>query len=117
MKKLLFSLAAIVALVATSCVQADVEDINLGGNEGVVTFVIKTDALGSRTINDGEKATALSYGIYDKDWTLIKTDTATMKGLATTLELRLVKKRPTTSLSGLRTRVLIATLSISQARL
>ena len=93
MKKLLFSLAAIVALVATSCVQADVEDINLGGNEGVVTFVIKTDALGSRTINDGEKATALSYGIYDKDWTLIKTDTATMKGLATTLELRLVKNK------------------------
>ena len=82
MKKLLFSLAAMVAMVATSCVQADVEDINLGGNEGVVTFVIKTDALGSRTgdakINDGTKADKLVYGIYDSAWTLIKKDSTTM---------------------------------------
>ena len=97
MKKLLFSLAAMIAMVATSCVQADVEDINLGGNEGVVTFVIKTDALGSRTeddkINDGKEATALSYGIYDSAWNLIKTGTATMDGLSKTLEMRLVKNK------------------------
>ena len=94
MKKLLFSLAAMIAMVATSCVQADVEDINLGGNEGIVTFVVKTDALGSRTINDGEKATALSYAIYDSEWNWIKTgEPVTMSDLQATLELRLVKNK------------------------
>ena len=94
MKKLLFSLAAMIAMVATSCVQADVEDINLSGNEGIVTFVVKTDALGSRTINDGAKARALSYAIYDSDWNWIKTgETVTMSDLQATLELRLVKNK------------------------
>ena len=67
MKKLFYSLAAIVALFATSCVQTDVEDTKLGG-EGVVTLSIQTSGLGSRAINDGTKANLLTYAVYDTAW-------------------------------------------------
>ena len=63
MKKLFFSVVAIVALFATSCVQADIEDTLLVGGDELVTISLESPTMGSRaeeiTIGKGLKATQL----------------------------------------------------------
>ena len=95
MKKLFFSLAAIVALFATSCVTEANTDLRGAGNEATVTFSINTAKLGSRAYNDGYKATALTYAIYDKDWKHLQTYTDSFDGVSLEKEitLRLVKNK------------------------
>ena len=97
MKKLFFSLAAIVALFAASCTTDVTSDVQVGGDEAVVTFAVRTAGIGSRAvdINDGKKATALTYAIYDKDWNHLQTYTASFENgsLVKELSLRLVKNK------------------------
>ena len=92
MKKLFYSLAAIVALFATSCVQTDVEDTKLGG-EGVVTLSIQTSGLGSRAINDGTKANLLTYAVYDTNWKKLDQGTVADFNISANIELGLVKNQ------------------------
>ena len=63
MKKLLLSLTAMIALVATSCVTDATNDLTVG-NESVVTFSVESQNA-SRAIADGENANTLSYAVYD----------------------------------------------------
>ena len=94
MKKLLLSLAAIVALFATSCVTDSTDTVLGAGEKCTVTLAVSTDALGTRTestINDGTKATKLSYAVYSSDWTFLFEGSATMDGLSATIPVQLVK--------------------------
>jgi len=70
MKKLFYSLAAIAALFATACTTDASSDVQMAG-ESKVTFSLQAKGLGSRAINDGTKATELTYAIYDGDWDLL----------------------------------------------
>ena len=84
-----------IAMVATSCFQADVEDINLG-EEGLVTFTINAPGIGSRAINDGTGATQLTYAIYDAEWKYLSQttiDEAFASNLTEVISLRLVKNK------------------------
>ncbi|MBR2031664.1 MAG: hypothetical protein IKA04_05550, partial [Alistipes sp.] len=76
MKRFTLLVASIVALVATSCVQADVEDTLLVGGDELVTISLEGPTMGSRaeeiTIGKGLKATQLQYAIYDEDWNCLK---------------------------------------------
>ena len=91
MKRFTLSVVAIVALLATSCVQADVEDTTLVGGESVVTLAVETTgAADSRTIADGEKADLLHYGVYDANWNLVFAETAPIVDKAARLELKLL---------------------------
>ena len=99
MKKLFFSVVAIVALFATSCVQADIEDTLLVGGDELVTISLESPTMGSRaeeiTIGKGLKATQLQYAIYDEDWNCLKvvTNESFDSGLKKELKLRLVKNK------------------------
>ena len=99
MKRLTLLVASIVALVATSCVQADVEDTLLLGGEELVTISLEGPTMGARaeeiTIGKGLKATQLQYAIYDEDWNCLKvvTDETFDSGLKKELKLRLVKNK------------------------
>lgn len=94
MKKILFSIAAVAALFATSC-QNDAEE-TAKTNESVVTFVVETPEISTRAFGDGTSATDLYYGIYDKAGNLIsaisKVDDATKEtiNISTTVSLNLV---------------------------
>ena len=94
MKKLLFSLAAIVALFATSCVTEANSNLSVSGEE-TVTFSIKTANIGTRSYNDGLKATQLTYAVYDKDWKHVQTFTTEFENgsLEKQISLRLVKNK------------------------
>ena len=95
MKKLSILFAAMIAMVATSCFQADVEDINLG-EEGLVTFTINAPGIGSRAINDGTGAKKLTYAIYDAEWKYLSQttiDKAFASNLTEVISLRLVKNK------------------------
>ena len=67
MKKFLFSLAAMIAMVATSCVTDATNDLSVGGKESVVTFSVESQNVSraTTTIADGKKATRLQYAVYD----------------------------------------------------
>ena len=90
MKRFTLLVAAVVALFATSCVQADVEDTTLVGGESVVTLSVETNGADSRTIADGEKAELLHYGVYDAAWNLVFAETAPIVDKAARLELKLL---------------------------
>ena len=95
MKKLSILFAAMVAMVATSCVQANVEDVNIA-EEGLVTLTVNAPSIGSRAINDGMGATTLTYAIYDKDWKFINkevVENAFDASLTKEISLRLVKNK------------------------
>ena len=95
MKKLFFSLAAVVALFATSCVSEVAPNVQMGGEECNVTFSLKTTNPVSRaeTIGKGLLATDLTYAVYDANWKHLLTKTATLSGspLQTTVTVSLVK--------------------------
>ena len=97
MKKLFLSLAAIVGMFAVSCTTDATSDVQMvGGEEAVVTFSVQTTGLGSRAvdINDGKKATELTYAIYDEDWNHLQTYNAEFEGsLVKELSHRLVKNK------------------------
>ena len=69
----------------------------VGGEEAVVTFSVQTTGLGSRAvdINDGKKATELTYAIYDEAWNHLQTYEAEFENgsLVKELSLRLVKNK------------------------
>lgn len=94
MKKILFSIVAVAALVATSCQREAEEAIQT--REAVVTFVVETPEIGTRAFGDGTSATDLYYGIYDKAGELIsaisKVDDANKEtiNISTTVSLNLV---------------------------
>ncbi|MBE6195456.1 MAG: hypothetical protein E7140_07005, partial [Rikenellaceae bacterium] len=95
MKKLFLSLAAIVGLFAVSCTTDATSDVQVVGEEGVVNFTLQAPTLGSRAINDGKKATELTYAVYDAAWTLLKKETVSFENgsLVKELSLRLVKNK------------------------
>ena len=64
MKKLLFSLAAMIALVATSCVTDATNDLSVGGKESVVTFSVESQNVSRADIANGAKATRLQYAVF-----------------------------------------------------
>jgi len=98
MKKSIFTLMSIVALFAASCTTDATSDVQMvGGEEAVVTFSVQTTGLGSRAvdINDGKKATELTYAIYDEAWNHLQTYEAEFENgsLVKELSLRLVKNK------------------------
>ncbi|MBE6195409.1 MAG: hypothetical protein E7140_06760, partial [Rikenellaceae bacterium] len=97
MKKLFLSLAAIVGLFAVSCTTDATSDVQVVGEEGVVNFTLQAPTLGSRAvdINDGKKATELTYAIYDEAWNHLQTYEAEFENgsLVKELSLRLVKNK------------------------
>jgi len=98
MKKSIFTLMSIVALFAASCTTDATSDVQMvGSEEAVVTFSVQATGLGSRAvdINDGKKATELTYAIYDKDWNHLQTYEAEFENgsLVKELSLRLVKNK------------------------
>lgn len=68
MKKILFSLVAVVALFATAC-QPETEEV--AKEQAVVTFVVETPEIATRAFGDGTSANDLYYGIYDNEGNLI----------------------------------------------
>ena len=64
MKKLLFSLAAMIAMVATSCVTDATNDLSVGGKESVVTFSVESQNVSRADIANGAKATRLQYAVF-----------------------------------------------------
>ena len=90
MKRFTLLVASIVALVATSCVQADVEDTKLVGNGSKVSLRVETNGANSRTIADGTEATSLQYAVYDEGWNLLFERTATLENKVADLELDLL---------------------------
>lgn len=94
MKKILFSIVAVAALVATSCQREAEEAIQT--REAVVTFVVETPEIGTRAFGDGTSATDLYYGIYNEAGELIsaisKVDDANKEtiNISTTVSLNLV---------------------------
>lgn len=97
MKKFFYSFAAIVALLATSCVKEANSDLLASGEETVVTFDVKATELSTRAadINTGLKATKLLYAIYDTDWKRLQTFEDSFDGVNLTkqITLRLVKNK------------------------
>ena len=63
-KKLLFMMAAITMLFATSCQ----DDLGIDtGNEALVSFNVTTPEMSTRAYGDGETATVLQYAVYQKN--------------------------------------------------
>lgn len=97
MKKFFFSFAAIIALLATSCVKEAKSDLTISGDEVVATFNIRSIGIGTRAgYNDGTKATQLTYAIYDEDWTYLEefvVDDAFDSNLEAEINIRLVKNK------------------------
>ncbi|MBR1961477.1 MAG: hypothetical protein IKA26_00790 [Alistipes sp.] len=95
--KNIFRTLAIVALgfFATSCVSADVEDVQVAGGEGVVNFTVSTPGATSRAIADGKSATQLTCGVYDAQWNYLTKVDGQFDGssLTTTVSIRLVNKK------------------------
>ena len=97
MKKVIFSLAAIVALFATSCVTEVASDVRAKNELCDVTFAVQSANVATRadetTIGNGLKASELTYAVYDANWEyLTKAETSFPQGqLTTTISLRLVK--------------------------
>ena len=91
MKKLLLSLVAIVALFATSCVTDSTDSLLGTGDKCTISLSVSTDALGTRSINNGAKATKLMYAVYNNDWRFLFEGEATMSGLSATIPVQLVK--------------------------
>ena len=98
MKKNLFAILALPALVAVSC--SNEEPISLeGSSEGNVTFVAQLPGgINSRSFADGTTATRLSYAVYETGTTtpLLKSGdpgapAATFTGLQTQLSLNLAQ--------------------------
>lgn len=97
MKKIFFSLAAIVALFATSCVTEVASDVRAKNELCDVTFALQSANVATRagepTIGNGLKASELTYAVYDANWeylTMAETTFPTGQ-LSTTITLRLVK--------------------------
>lgn len=97
MKKFFFSFAAIVALLATSCVKEAKSDLTISGEEVLTTFSIRSTGIGTRAgYNDGAKATQLTYAIYDEDWKYLDefvVDNAFDSDLKAEVKVRLVKNK------------------------
>ena len=95
--KNIFKTLAIVALgfFATSCVSADVEDVQVASGEGVVNFTVSTPGATSRAIADGKSATQLTCGVYDAQWNYLTKVDGQFDGssLTTTVSIRLVNKK------------------------
>ena len=84
MRRSIFTLMSIVALLATACTTDVTSDVQVAGEEVDVTFSLSANGLGSRGaaevgINQGTNATALTYAIYDKDWNHLQTYNATFE--------------------------------------
>ena len=66
MKKLLLSLTAMIAMLATSCVTDATNDLSVG-NESVVTFSVESQNASRADIANGAKATRLQYAVFSAD--------------------------------------------------
>ena len=95
MKKVILMLTAVVAMLATSCVQDVTEDVQVTGAEGVVNFTVQAPELGSRTlIGNGQKAEKLVYAVYDAQWVYLTEGTADFDDqLKANVSLRLVNNK------------------------
>jgi len=95
--KNIFRTLAIVALgfFATSCVSADVDNVQLVDGDGVVNFTVSTPHTTSRAIADGKSATQLTCGVYDAQWNYLTKVDGQFDGssLTTTVSIRLVNKK------------------------
>ena len=84
MKRIIFSVMAIVALLVTSCVQDAANDslVTVGG-EGTVRFSVEATNLGSRalgTYGTGVEADVLYYAVYNKNGDLLPAVSALPEG-------------------------------------
>ncbi|MBQ8863622.1 MAG: hypothetical protein IJ014_02680, partial [Rikenellaceae bacterium] len=80
MKKIFFGMAALVAMVATSCQQTpDLEEVGVvGGNLTTVSFNLGTPQIANRAnYSTGETATHLQYAVYNADGQILNDLTVT----------------------------------------
>ena len=95
--KNIFRTLAIVALgfFATSCVSADVDEVQMASGDGVVNFTLAAPQHNSRVIADGKSATDLTCAVYDANWNYLTTVKGEFTGgaLTTTVSIRLVNAK------------------------
>ncbi|MBE6198262.1 MAG: hypothetical protein E7141_06285 [Rikenellaceae bacterium] len=72
MKRIIYSLVAIVSLLAVSCVQEDTSVTQPIGSEALVSISVGNGSA-SRAIAKGEDTNELLYAVYDADWKLLFT--------------------------------------------
>ena len=76
MKKLLFGVFAIVALIATSC-ESNLEQGVKAGETSVVTLNVASPEVSTRLYSDGTTATHLQYAVYDAQQNILDSFTVT----------------------------------------
>jgi len=72
MKRIIYSLVAIVSLLAVSCVQEDTSVTQPIGSEALVSISVGNGSA-SRSIAQGDDTNELLYAVYDADWKLLFT--------------------------------------------
>jgi len=72
MKRIIYSLVAIVSLLAVSCVQEDTSVTQPIGSEALVSIAVGNGSA-SRAIAQGEYTNELLYAVYDAEWKLLFT--------------------------------------------
>ncbi|MBR1962052.1 MAG: hypothetical protein IKA26_03745 [Alistipes sp.] len=72
MKRIIYSLVAIVSLLAVSCVQEDTSVTQPIGSEALVSISVGNGSA-SRSIAQGEDTNELLYAVYDSNWNLLFT--------------------------------------------
>ena len=89
MKRIIYSLVAIVSLLAVSCVQEDTSVTQPIGSEALVSISVGNGSA-SRAIADGDDTNELLYAVYDADWKLLFTRDVQLTTLTYKVEEKLL---------------------------
>ena len=93
MKKIFFGMAALVAMVATSCQQTpDLAEVGVGGETATVSFNLGTPQIASRAdFSDGTTASHLQWAVYDANGNILNDLKGEMTDfqISTTVEFQL----------------------------
>ena len=89
MKRIIYSLVAIVSMLAVSCVQEDTSVTQPIGSEALVSISVGNGSA-SRAIADGDDTNELLYAVYDADWKLLFTRDVELTTLTHKVEEKLL---------------------------
>ncbi len=92
MKTKFFAVAAVAALFAASCTEAQLDNVAAAGQEVTVSFVANApEAIATKAFSDGDTAKNLQYAVYaENSQTPIYEGTETFENLKATVNLTLV---------------------------
>ena len=89
MKRIIYSLVAIVSLLAVSCVQEDTSVTQPIGSEALVSISVGNGSA-SRAIAQGDDTNELLYAVYDAEWKLLFTRDVELTTLTHKVEEKLL---------------------------